>query len=150
VDPDGANPTPIPGSEGVYGESPTTWQPLNPPSCEMTGEPKQKKVKQVEVTVTCSNENATAVIEGSGSAPKVRGAAASKKKKFTIPAITTQVPAGTPTAITVPLSKKGRKALKKATRAGKKGRATLTAVLTDDFGETSNATFEVRFKRKKK
>jgi WD40-like Beta Propeller Repeat len=150
VDPDGANPTPIPGSEGVYGESPTTWQPLNPPSCEMTGAPKQKTVKQVEVAVTCSNENVSAVIEGSGSAPRVRGAIASKKKKFTIPAVTAQVPAGTPTTITVPLPKKGRKALKKATKAGKKGRATLTAVLTDDFGETSNDAFEVKFKGKKK
>ena len=150
VDPDGANLTPVPGSSDVHGESSTTWQPLNPPSCEMTGAPKQKSVKRVDVTLTCSNENVTAVVEGSGSAPKVRGAAASKKKTFAIPAVTQQVPAGTPTTVTLTIPKKGKKALKKATKAGKKGKATLTATLTDDFGETSNASFEVKFKGKKK
>ncbi len=117
----------------------------------MTGNAKQKSVKQVEPVVTCSNENASVVVEGSGSAPKVqRGAAASKAKKFTIPPVSAQAPAGAPTTITVPLPKKARKVLKKATKAGKKGRATLTATLTDDLGQSSSATLDVKFKRKKK
>ena len=61
-----------------------------------------------------------------------------------------QVPAAAPTTITVPLPKKARRVLKKATKAGKKGRATLTATLTDDLGQSSSATLEVKFKRKKR
>ena len=101
--------------------------------------------------MTCSNENATATISGVGEAKKVsRSAAASKKKRFEIPAVSAQVPAATATLISLPIPKKGRKALKRAAKAGKKGSATVTATLTDDFGETSQATLAVKFKKKKK
>ena len=127
-----------------------TWQPLNPPACDVTGKAKQKSVKSVSVTVTC-DENVTAVADGSGSAPKVpKGATASKKKKFTIPAVTEQVQQGTPTTVTLTIPKKGKKALKKATKAGKKGKATVTADLTDDLGQSSTEDFAVTFKAKKK
>jgi dipeptidyl aminopeptidase/acylaminoacyl peptidase len=135
---------------GMYDFEPD-WQPLNPPSCDLTGKAKQKSTKRVSLTVTCANENATVVAEGSGKAPKVpKGAVASKAKKFTIPAVTTQVPAGSPTTLTLKIPKKGKKALKKAAEAGKKGKATITADLTDDLGQTAQDSFSVRFKPKKK
>jgi TolB protein len=137
-------------ASGVYDLDPD-WQPLNPPSCDLAGEAKQKSVKQVSVTVTCANENATVVAEGSGRAPKApKGAVASKAKKFTIPAVSAQVPAGTPTTLTLKIPKKGSKALKKAAKAGKKGKATITATLTDDLGLTASDSFKVKFKAKKK
>ena len=43
-----------------------------------------------------------------------------------------------------------QKALKKAAKAGKKGKATITATTTDDFGQSSTETFKVKFKAKKK
>ena len=151
ADADGANQAPVPGETDVYPESSIGWQPLNPPSCTMGGEPKQKSVKQVEVTLTCANENASAVVQGTGKAPKPRsGAAASKAKPFTISPVSAQVPAETPITVTVPLPKKAKKALKRAVKAGKKGKATLTATLTDDFGESSTATFDVKLKGKPK
>jgi hypothetical protein len=87
-------------------------------------------------------------VEGSGKAPK--GAVASNAKKFTIPPVGAQVPEGTSTDVTLKIPKYGKKALKKAAKAGKKGKATITAALTDDLGQSSTATFKVKFKPKKK
>ena len=128
------------------------WQPLNAPTCDLAGAAKQKSVKKINLTVTCQGENATVVAEGTGQAPKVprAGATASKKKRFKIPAVTTQVPASSPTTITLKISKKGSKALKKAAKAGKKGKATITATATDDLGRSTTETFAVKFKKKKK
>src|SRR6266511_4290284 len=72
---------------GAYDYAPN-WQPLNPPDCDLTGKATSKSVKRVSVTVTCTNENAAAVLDGSGKAPKApKGAVASKAKKFTIPPV---------------------------------------------------------------
>jgi dipeptidyl aminopeptidase/acylaminoacyl peptidase len=150
ADPDGANQTQVPEIR-VYPESSIGWQPLNPPACQVTGEPKQRSFKQIEVTVTCSNEDATATLFGVGEAKKVpKGATASKKKRFDIPPVSAQVPAGAPTLVSLQIPKKGRKALKRAARAGKKGKAAVTATLTDGLGQTSQATLNVTFKKKKR
>jgi Tol biopolymer transport system component len=136
---------------GVFDHLPD-WQPLNPPACDLTGKATSKSVKNVSVTVTCA-ENATVVAEGSGKAPKAPKsglAVASKAKKFTIPPVSTQAQAGIPTTITLKIPKKGRKALKKAAKAGKKGKATITATVTDDLGQSSTDNFNVKFKAKKK
>ena len=127
-----------------------SWQPLNPPACELTGTPKSKSVKEVSVTLTCPDENAAATVAGSGKAPKPRAAVASKAKRFTIPPVDAQVPAGTPTTVLLKVPRKGRKALKKAAKAGKAGKATITATLTDDLGQSAQAEFRVEFKPKKK
>jgi dipeptidyl aminopeptidase/acylaminoacyl peptidase len=151
VDPDGGNLAPVPGASSVYEQSPITWQPLNAPACDVTGAPKQKSFKQIEATVTCSNENAAATLFGTGEAKKVaKVATASKKKRFEIPPVSVQVPAGVPTQVSLPIPKKGRKALKRAAKAGKKGKATITGTMTDDLGQNSTDTFEVKFKKKKK
>jgi Tol biopolymer transport system component len=127
-----------------------SWQPLNSPSCDVVGPSKSKSYSQITVTVTCSNENATAVLGGTGKAAKVpKGATASKKKKFTIPPVTVQVPQDTPTSVALTIPKKGKKALKKAAKAGKKGTAIVTATLTDDLGQASQDAFAVKFKKKK-
>jgi len=153
ADPAGLNQnvTPLTSSSPPVFDFDPTWQPLNPPSCELTGKATQKSLSQVSVTVTCPQENATAVLEGSGKAPRApKGAVASKAKKFTIPAVTTQIPEGTPTAVTLKIPKKGKKALKKAAKAGRKGKATITATLTDDLGQSSEDSLAVKFKAKKK
>ncbi len=145
------NVAPLTGDAAPVFNFDPTWQPLNPPACDLTGNATQKSFKQVSVTVTCTNENAGAVIEGSGKAPKApKGAAASKAKRFTIPPVTSQVPKGAPTEVTLTIPKKGKKALKKAAKAGKKGKATITATLTDDLGQSSTDSFKVKFKAKKK
>jgi dipeptidyl aminopeptidase/acylaminoacyl peptidase len=145
------NVTPLTTSPPPVFEFDPNWQPLNPPACDLTGKATSKSFKQVSVTVTCTNENVTAVAEGSGKAPKApKGAVASKAKKFTIPPVTAQVPKGTPTNVTLKIPKKGKKALKKAAKAGKKGKATITATLTDDLGQSSTETFSIKFKPKKK
>jgi len=127
------------------------WQPLNPPDCALTGKATSKSFSQVTLTVTCTNDNVTGVFSGTGAAPKVpKAAVISKKKKFQIPALNAQVPEGTPTSVTLKVSKKGKKLLKKASKAGKKGKATITATLTDDLGLSSTETFSVKFKAKKK
>jgi hypothetical protein len=133
----------------IYFYNPS-WQPLNPPSCELAGKSKSKSYSQITVTVTCSNENATAVLGGTGKAAKVpKGATASKKKKFTIPPVTVQVPEDTPTSVSLKIPKKGKKALKRAAKAGKKGKATVTATLTDELDQSASDSFKVTFKAKK-
>lgn len=135
---------------GVYDSSPD-WQPLNPPNCDLSGTATQKSVKSVSVIVTCQNENTSVVAEGAGSAPKVpKGAAASKKKRFTIPAVTQQVQPNTPATVTLTIPKKGSKTLKRAQKAGRKGKATITATVTDDLGQSETESFQVTFKAKKK
>ena len=141
-----------PLTSGSTASAYSAWQPLNPPACELAGAPKQKSVKKISLTVTCQGENATVVAEGTGQVPNVpkTGAAASKKKKFTIPAVTTQVPAGAPTTVKLKIPKKASKKLKKAQKAGKTGKVTITATATDDFGQSSTETFDLKIKKKKK
>jgi Tol biopolymer transport system component len=152
VDPAGLNQnlTPVTSNAAPVRVHEPSWQPLNPPACELSGAPKSKSVKRVFVTLTCPDENVTATVAGSGKAPKPRAAAASKAKRFTIPPVNAQVPAGTPTGVLLKITRKGRKALKKAAKAGKAGKATITATLTDDLGQSTQAEFEVKFKKKKK
>ena len=173
MDADGANQTPLtdsPGSEATPAYSPdgqnaseltTTsppeadlqpnWQPLNPPSCELSGPPKQKSFKAVTLTVTCLNENATVAATGSGKAPKVQklGVTASKAKKFTLEPVTIQVQPDQPTTLTLAVPTKGKMALKKAAKAGKKGKATVAITSTDDFQQSTQETLDVKFKKKK-
>jgi Tol biopolymer transport system component len=145
------NLTPLTSNDAPVFDYVPDWQPLNPPACDLTGKQTSKSVKKVSITVTCANENATVVAEGSGRAPKVpKAAVISKAKKFKIPAVTSQAQAGAPTTITLKISKKGQKALKKAAKAGKKGKATITATLTDELGQSSSDSFKVKFKAKKK
>jgi hypothetical protein len=136
---------------GPNDETDADWQALNPPTCDLTGEAKQKSTKQIVLTVFCTNENATVSAEGAGKAPKPKATAVvSKAKRFTIPPVTVQVQPGVPATITLTIPKKGQKALKKAAKAGKKGKATVTATVTDDFGQASTDTFSLKFKPKKK
>jgi Tol biopolymer transport system component len=146
----GASQAPL--TTGPSSDEEPDWQALNPPSCDLTGPPKQKAFNQVSVTITCANEDATVDASGQGKAPKVPTLAvsASKAKRFSIPAVTANVPTGTPTTIELPIPKKGRKALKRAAKAGKKGKATISITATDDLGESVQDSLKVKFKKKKK
>ena len=135
-------------ANGVYDSSPD-WQPLNPPACTVVGNSKQSR-KQVVFSISC-DENATLVAQGTGRVPKVpKGAVASKRKKFTIPPVTVQLPGTGQTQVSVPIPKKGRKLLKQATKAGKKGKAAITITTTDDLGQSSTFSLDVKFNSKKK
>jgi Tol biopolymer transport system component len=150
MDANGQNQAPVTdvAAPGVGALDPS-WQPLNPPACDLTGPPKQTSFKLVSVTVTCANENASLTASGQGTAKVPKLATASKAKRFTIPPVTASVPAGTPTTVELPIPKKGKKALKRAAKAGKKGKATVTTTATDDFGETTQDSLAVKFKKKK-
>jgi Tol biopolymer transport system component len=150
VDPTGLNqdPTPLTSNAAPVQDFEPGWQPLNPPSCELSGKKASKSVKRLRVTVTCENEDAKVTAKGSGKAPKVAHTA--KATKFRIRAVTVQAAPGTPKKIEVKISKKGQKALKNAAKAGKKGKATITAKLTDDLGQSSKDSLKVKFKPKKR
>jgi hypothetical protein len=146
MDADGQNESPL--VTGPDNEFSPDWQPLNPPSCSLTGPSKSKSVKEVVVTVLCSeNANAAATGELTAKAPKLRLAVASKKKHVPLPPATASVTPGTPTAITLAIPKKGRKALKKS---GKPGTATIAVTLTDDTAQSSTLTQTIKVKPKKK
>jgi dipeptidyl aminopeptidase/acylaminoacyl peptidase len=146
ADPDGGNQAPIPTENQVYPESSITWQPLNPPTCDLGGEAKQKSLKRVALTVTCANENAAATITGTGTAKRPKRAEASKrKKKFEIPALGAEVPQGTPATVTLEIPKRGRRLLR---RGGKKGKVALSAAFSDGLGATSEDSLRVKLKKK--
>ena len=127
-----------------------TWQPLNPPECTVKGKATSKSLNKVTLTLTCPDENATAVLSGTGKAPDVgRGAVVSAATKFKLKKTTKEIPADQPTKVTVKVSKKGKKALKKASKAGEQGKATVKVTVTDDLGETAKAKFKVKFKAAK-
>jgi TolB protein len=149
---DGSAQAPLTGDPAFDDTSPD-WQPLNAPACDLSGPTKQKSFKVVSVTVTCTNENATVAATGQGKAPKVPKvslATASRAKRFTLVPTAIEVQLDQPTTLTLTVPKKGKKALKKAARAGKKGKATVTTTATDDLGESSQDSLAVKFKKKKK
>ncbi len=128
-----------------------TWQPLNPPICTLGADIVTKSRARVSIPVSCTNENVRVVAQGSGKAPKApHRPGARKATKFKIAPVTATVPAGTPTTVTLAIPKKGKKALKKAAKAGKKGKATITATFTDDLGLSATDSVAVKFKTKKK
>jgi dipeptidyl aminopeptidase/acylaminoacyl peptidase len=150
VNPDGGNLTPVPNTADAYGQSSVAWQPLNPPVCDLTGPPKQNSFGAVTTTISCS-EDVTVQASGEGKAPKApKLAVASKPKKFTLEPTTLEVQPGQATTLTLTVPKKGKKALKKAAVAGKKGKATVTTTATDDLGESTQDSLAVKFKKKKK
>jgi Tol biopolymer transport system component len=124
------------------------WQPLNPPALDVTVE-KQKSTKAVIATIVSQNENATATLDGSLKAPKPK-AAASKKKTVELDAVTVQLQPGVPVTVEIPVAGKGKKLIKKALRAGKKPKGTLTATATDDLGASESDTADVKYKKRKK
>jgi dipeptidyl aminopeptidase/acylaminoacyl peptidase len=150
ADADGQNAMPL--TENAIRDGDPSWQPLNPPACELSGPPKQKSFGVVATTITCA-ENAVVAASGQGKAPKVPRisvATASKAKKFTLVPTTIEVQPDQPTPLTLTVPKKGKKALKKAAKAGKRGKAMVTTTATDDLGETAQASLAVKFKKKKK
>ena len=101
--------------------------------------------------MTCANEDATATVAGAGKAPKPpERAHSAKAKQFRSRRSPSRCRPGCRPQIKLKVSAKGGKALRKATKAGKKGKATLTATLTDDLGQSATDTTKVKFKPKKK
>jgi WD40-like Beta Propeller Repeat len=119
------------------------WQPLNPPSCRVRGAARTNSVMRVRVTVKCTNENATVTARGSGKAPRAQHAV--KATKFKIPAVTAKVPAGAQRTIKLKVPMKGRRALRRAARAGRTGGAKVTITSEDDLGQTSKDSLKVTF-----
>ncbi len=149
MDADSQNQVPLTSDPGD--DSDPAWQPLNPPRCDLSGASKQKSPKQVSASLTCP-ENATVTVSGELKAPKVPklGGTESKSKTVTLQPLTLQIAPNTPTPVSLAPDKKGKKLLKKALKAGKKPKGTLTAVATDDLGASASDSFAVKLKRKKK
>jgi hypothetical protein len=100
------------------------------------------------VTATCTNENAQLTAQGTGKVKKVSRAVAAKARNFTIPPVTSVIAPNTPTTVELTIPKGAKKALKKAAKAGKKGKATITANIVDDLGQTATDTVAVTFEPK--
>jgi len=135
----------------VYDDGPT-WQPLNPPTLDLSAAAKQKSAKLVNVTVVSQNEDATVSLGGTVAAPKTPKAAATsaKSKSFQLVPQTIELQPGQPAAVSLEVPKKARKLLKKGFAAGKKGKAAVTATATDDLGASSQDTQAVKLKKKPK
>jgi Tol biopolymer transport system component len=147
MDANGQNPVAL--TQNTDFDNQVDWQPLNPPQCSLTGASKTKSVKEVVVTVLCTNENVTASATGELTAkkPKPGRAVASKKKVFSLASANGAVPEGSSTALTLQIPKKGRKTLK---RSGKAGKAAVTVTLTDDLGQSTTVTQTIKVKPKRK
>jgi Tol biopolymer transport system component len=146
MDADGQNQAPI--TQNTDFDNQVDWQPLNPPGCSLMGESKSRNLNEVVVTLLCSeNVAATATGELTAKVPKPRWAEASKKKVVPLTPANAAVPQGAATVLTLPIPKKGRKALKKS---GKAGNAALTVAVTDDLGESAILTHALKLKKKKK
>lgn len=119
-----------------------SWQALNAPVCQLGTVKPAKSGKKISVEASCSNEDATLTVEGSGKAPK--------SKPFSIPVVKVDIPAGGSAKVQVKLPKKPAKAIKKATKAGKKAKATLSVSFADGLGATTGENLRVKFKPKKR
>ncbi len=143
-----------PISGGAGAASTLSWQPLNPPACSMGSPKAAKSGKRVNLSVNCANENATVTITGVGKAPKPKGKGGGvkdrKATRFSIPPVTAEVPAGGSADVVVLLPKKAAKAIKKATKAGKKAKVTLNATFADSLGATAGDSAKVKFKARKR
>ena len=144
--------TPLTANQAPDYDSNPAWQPLNPPNCTIDRQ-RDPEVDQVDRAHSRVPER-----ERAPSSPRARARrrsrsrarSASKAKRFTIPPVSGQAPEGTQTTLTLAIPKKGKKALKKAAKAGKKGKATISATFTDDLGQSSTDLVTVKFKPKKK
>jgi Tol biopolymer transport system component len=147
MDADGQNQAPV--TQNTDMDNQPDWQPLNPPNCSLTGESKQKSLREIPLTLMCANENAAATANGEMTVKKrrKRGAAASKKKVLPIDPVGAQAQESVATPLTLAIPKKARRAIK---RSGKAGNAVVTVTVTDDLGETATLTHAVKIKRKKK
>jgi hypothetical protein len=128
------------------------WQPLNAPAFDLSGPAKQKSARFVSVTATSQNEDATATIAGTLTAPKVprAGALAAKAKSFELAPATVELQPGEPATLNLAIPKKARKLLKRGFAAGKKGTASITATATDDLGASSEDGQQVKLKKRRK
>ena len=147
MDADGQNQTNLTNSPPDDAEP--YWQPLNAPVCDLSGEAKQKSAKQVSATVTCS-EDALVTATGTLTAPKAkRGASDSKSKQVPLGPVTVDVQPGVPAALVLAPDKKGNKLLKRAQKAGKKPKGSVSISAADDLGAQAADSFAVKLKPKK-
>jgi Tol biopolymer transport system component len=147
MDADGQNQVPV--TQNADFDNQPDWQPLNPPSCSLSGDSRSKKLREITLTLLCANENAAATASGEMTVKKrrKRGAAASNRKVVPIEPVGVQLQRAVPAALTLSIPKKARKAIK---RSGKAGKATITVTVTDDLGEAATLTHAVKVKPKKK
>jgi Tol biopolymer transport system component len=148
IDASGGSLTPL--ANTPESEASPDWQPLNSPAIDVTAG-KQKSPKHVTVTVVAQTEDATTTLGGTLSAPKPKPkAGASKKKTVSLEPVSVQLQSGVPATVDIPVAGNGSKLLKKALKAGKRPKGTITASATDDLGATSSDSVDVKYKKKKK
>jgi dipeptidyl aminopeptidase/acylaminoacyl peptidase len=152
MDADGQNQVPL--TENAFGDfgSNSMWQPLNPPQCDLSAGSKQKSARKIVVGIACQNENAAVVVEGTVRVPKLlrTGGAAAKSKTYALVPVSAQVAAGEAATLELTVPKRPRKKLKAAFEEGRKGSATLAATATDDLGQGTQDSDQVKLKKRKK
>ena len=122
MDENGQNQVPLPATTAP--DTDPDWQPLNPPAIDISAG-RQKSPKRVTVTVVSQNENATATLGGTLRAPKPK-VSVSRKKTVTLEPLKIELQPGVPTTVDIPVAGMGKKLLKKALKAGKKPKGTVT------------------------
>ena len=123
------------------------WQPSTRPSITISGRAAQVAEAGHGDGRQSQNENATATLGGTLSAPKPK-AAASKKKTVSLEPVSVPLQPGVPVSVDIAVAKP--KLIKKSLKAGKKPKGTVTATASDDLGGTASAAVDVKYKKKKK
>jgi Tol biopolymer transport system component len=150
MDASGQNQVPL--TDNSVNDSAPYWQPLNSPAFDLSAKPQQRSVRFVSVSAVSRNEDATATVGGTLKAPKIPKAAAvpAKAKRFELAPVTVELQPGQPATLKLPIDKKARKLLKRGFEVGRKGMASVSATATDDLGASSEASQQIKLKKKRK
>jgi dipeptidyl aminopeptidase/acylaminoacyl peptidase len=126
---------------GSYGEP--SWQPLNSPACRFTARSVSGRSGRVGFRARCALENATGAFSGSVSVRRPRTVAAAARR-FKLRAVQVQIPAATPTKVSLALPRRGRRAVRRVLATSGVVRVRIRARLTDDLGQSATKRFSVR------
>lgn len=118
------------------------WQALNPPSCRLDSGRIPRRRTHVALVVRCLNENSKMLVGGIGRAP------GSDAGKFRIAAARFAVARNARKRIELDISRKGRRALAQAARAGRRSTVRIGATFTDDLGQASSDSLRIRLGRR--
>ena len=133
---------------GGGGNGPPTGPGDTEVSFDLSGKARQRVVEQkgVIVKASCPAEDCTATASGTARVPKPKGGRR-PRAKFNLRPVTEQVSAGVTEKVELPIAKRRLRAMKAALRAGKKPKVTVTANVTDAFGNAATDRLTVRARR---
>jgi hypothetical protein len=130
-----ADPTPMPAPPSK--PPPDTVDP----KAQLSGKTKQKLGNAVYVVVACPSEDCTATASGSLSAPRVAAAGLFKLSKSSLP-----ITEGSKAKLRLKLSKKARRAARRALQKGKRVTAKIKVTVRDAAGNAITRRRTIRLK----